>query len=85
MFKYTNILQLRPGLRMIAINSNFCNNLNLWLVPRPRYHLSSNIIRIVIIFIVKIKTINRDPANQLQWLVGQLEEVTFKNNLSNAR
>ena len=41
--KYTNIfyiiyiLQLRPGLRMIAINSNFCNNLNLWLVPRPRY------------------------------------------------
>ena len=27
---------MRPGLTVISVNSNFCNNLNLWLLPSPR-------------------------------------------------
>merc|ERR1719410_1289023 len=28
--------QVKPNLTIISVNNNFCNNLNLWLLPHPR-------------------------------------------------
>ena len=30
------LCQISAGLTVISLNSNFCNNLNLWLLPSPR-------------------------------------------------
>ena len=33
---FLNLCQVSAGLTVISLNSNFCNNLNLWLLPSPR-------------------------------------------------
>ncbi|XP_019613437.1 PREDICTED: sphingomyelin phosphodiesterase-like [Branchiostoma belcheri] len=43
---------VRPGLRLISINTNYCNTRNWWLLLNTT-----------------------DPAGQLQWLAGQLQQA----------
>ena len=51
----------------MSVNSNFCNNYNLWLLPWPKESVST-----YIILIYPIISSSQDPAGQLAWMVEEL-------------